>query len=143
MDEKLVTVMTFSTLWEAEIAGSRLYSEGVPVYLKDGHTVNMNWLFSNAVGGVKVQVADVDFKKANEILSNPLIVDTHEEDLSDDVIVCPRCQNENIQYEIRGRRWTFLTWILFGIPLLWPRKRLSCNRCGYKWRETVSSDLTG
>lgn len=93
MDEKLVTAMTFSTLWEAEMALSRLESENIPAYLKDGETVNMNWLFSNAVGGVKVQVADVDLKKAVEILSTPLTVDAQEEYYPDDVIVCPRCQN--------------------------------------------------
>ena len=42
MDDKLVTAMTFSTLWEAEIALSRLESEDIPAYLKDGETVNMN-----------------------------------------------------------------------------------------------------
>jgi DNA-directed RNA polymerase subunit M/transcription elongation factor TFIIS len=96
----------------------------------------MNWLLSNAVGGVKVQVADIDLKKAKEVLSSPLTVDVWEESDPEDIILCPRCRNENIQYEIRGRRWTFLTWILCGFPLIWPRKKLSCSRCGYRWRET-------
>jgi hypothetical protein len=134
MEENLVTVMTFSTLWEAEMAASRLESEDVPAYLKDGETVNMNWLLSNAVGGVKVQVTNADLRKAKEILSAPVTVDAREEGETEDVIVCPRCKNEKIQYAIKGRRWTFLTWILFGIPLLWPRKRLFCSRCGYNWR---------
>lgn len=138
MEEKLVTVMTFSTLWEAEMAASKLESEDILVYLKDGDTVNMNWLLSNAVGGVKVQVAGGDLKKSKEILSIPITVDVSAEDNTEDVIACPRCLNENIQYEIRGRRWIFLTWALFGIPLLWPRKRLFCSRCGYWWREQDS-----
>jgi DNA-directed RNA polymerase subunit M/transcription elongation factor TFIIS len=136
MDENLVTAMAFSTLWEAEMALSRLESEDIPAYLKDGHTVNMNWLLSNAVGGVKVQVADVDLKRAKKVLTTPLIVDVQEESDPEDVIVCPRCRNENIQYEISGRRWTFMTWVLCGIPLIWPRKRLYCSRCGYRWRDS-------
>jgi len=135
MEKKIVTVMTFSTLWEAEMALSKLESEDLHAYLKDGETVNMNWLLSNAVGGVKVQVTDVDLEKAKEILSAPFTVDVPEDHGSEDVIVCPRCQNQNIQYVIRGRRWTSLTWILFGIPLLWPRKGFLCSRCGYTWRE--------
>jgi hypothetical protein len=136
MDEKLVTAMAFSTLWEAELAGSRLDAEGIPVFLKDGHTVNMNWLFSNAVGGVKVQVGEGELKRAREILATHFTIDALDEADLEDVVECPRCRNENIKYEIGGRRWTFLTWALCGIPLLWPRKRLSCDRCGYRWRES-------
>jgi DNA-directed RNA polymerase subunit M/transcription elongation factor TFIIS len=136
MDEKLVTALAFSTLWEAEIARSKLDSDGISAYLKDGHTVNMNWLFSNAIGGVKVQVVEGDLMKAREILSAPLTVDAPEETDPEDVVICPRCRNENIGYEIRGRRWSYLTWLLFTVPLVWPGRKLSCNRCGYKWRET-------
>ena len=135
MEKNLITAMTFSTLWEAEIALSRLESENIPAYLKDGETVNMNWLLSNAVGGVKVQVADADMEKAKGILASSPAVGAWEEDDPDDLILCPRCQNQDIQYVIRGRRLTFLTWVLCGIPLLWPRKRLHCSKCGYKWRE--------
>ena len=141
MDEKLVTAMTFSTLWEAEIARSMLDSDGIPTYLKDGYTVNMNWLFSNAIGGVKVQVAEGDLESARAILSTPLIVDARDETDPGDFIVCPRCRNENIQYHIRSRRWTFLTWILCGVPLIWPRKRLYCSRCGYRWTGKTASSL--
>jgi hypothetical protein len=137
MDNNLVTVMACSTLWEAELAGSRLDSDGIYVFLKDGHTVNMNWLLSNAVGGVKVQVSEGDLEKAKEILSTPFTADlqseTEVETDTTDLIVCPRCRNENIQYIVSNRRWTFLTWVLCGIPLFWPRKRLYCDRCGYRW----------
>ena len=134
MDNNLVTVMACSTLWEAELAGSRLDSDGIYVFLKDGHTVNMNWLFSNAVGGVKVQVVEEDLTRAREILSTPFNVDARDETEAEDIVACPRCRNENIQYKISDRRLTFLTWVLFGIPLIWPRRSLFCDRCGYKWR---------
>ena len=135
MGEKLVTAKSFSTLWEAEMAASRLESEGISAYLKDGETVNMNWLLSNALGGVKVQVSDSQLTKAREVLSTPMAVDGPETEIQESDVVCPRCRNGNIQFRIRGRRWTFLTWILFGIPLLWPGKRFFCERCGYLWRE--------
>jgi hypothetical protein len=136
MEEKLVTAMTFSTLWEAEMALSRLVSEEIPAYLKDGETVNMNWLLSNAIGGVKVQVAEADLTRAREVLSTPCTSEEWEDYGSVDTVTCPRCKNQDIRYVVRGRRWTFLTWVLFGIPLLWPGKRLYCGKCGFKWKQT-------
>jgi len=135
MSEKLVTAMAFSTLWEADMARSRLEAEGITAFVKDGHTINMNWLYSNALGGVKVQVTQKDLKRAGEILSIPLGTDVRDEVDTGDSITCPRCENENIQYRVTGKRWIFLTWLLCGIPLIWPRKRLYCCKCGYAWND--------
>ena len=134
MSDEYTTAVAFSTLWEAEVAKSKLEAEGISAFLKDGHTVNMNWLFSNALGGVKVQVANEDLIGAREILSDIFNLDTHEEADTGDTAPCPRCGNENTKYQI-SKRWTFLTWVLCGIPLIWPRKNLSCNRCGYAWKD--------
>jgi len=130
MEGKFVTAMACSTLWEAEIVKSLLASEGIPAVLLDSETVNMNWLWSNAVGGVKVQVPLESLDRAREVLSSHLDGDSPE-----DPITCPRCHNTHIRLQIRGRRWTFLTWLLCGIPLIWPSRRLFCSRCGYRWRE--------
>jgi ribosomal protein S27AE len=140
MPDKLVTVMAFSTLWEAEMARSRLQAEGVPTFLKDGYTINMDWLLSNALGGVKVQVAEGELTRARQILSTPFEVDVRDEGTSECLIKCPRCGNENIQYRVSGRRWTFLTWVLCGIPLIWPRKRLFCGKCGYTWNDNYNPE---
>lgn len=136
MSGKLVTIRAFSTLWEAEMARSRLDAEGVPAFVKDGHTINMNWLYSNALGGVKVQVAERELEKARQILSAPFEVEVRDEGAEGCLIECPRCGNENIHYRVTGRRWTFLTWTLCGLPLIWPRKRLHCGRCGHSWNDT-------
>ncbi len=69
MPDKLLTVASFSTPTEAEIVRSRLDLEGVRSFLSDETLVGMNWILGNAVGGVKVQVADSDFARAMEILS--------------------------------------------------------------------------
>ncbi|MGJ3255801.1 MAG: DUF2007 domain-containing protein [Alcanivorax sp.] len=47
----MITVARFSMPDEAHIAKSRLESEGIPAFVADEHTVGMNWLYSNAMGG--------------------------------------------------------------------------------------------
>jgi hypothetical protein len=66
--ENLVTVAKCSLPGEAHAIRVRLESEGIPVFLFDEFTIAMDWLLSNAIGGVKVQVSDYDLERAREIL---------------------------------------------------------------------------
>jgi hypothetical protein len=68
--EPLVTVATFDSLPQAELARSLLDEEGIRSFLADAETVNMAWYISGAVGGVKLQVAKSDFLKAERILNS-------------------------------------------------------------------------
>ncbi len=67
MDEFL-TIKTFTFPYEAEIVKGRLQSEGIECYLKDEMTVQIISLYSNAIGGIKLQVKQSDIPKAIEIL---------------------------------------------------------------------------
>ncbi|KAA0446357.1 MAG: DUF2007 domain-containing protein [Candidatus Thioglobus sp.] len=65
----LTTVARFSFAHEAYIARAKLESEGIPATLADEHTINMQWLYSNALGGVKVQVPSSCEQQAIAILA--------------------------------------------------------------------------
>ena len=66
--EPLVTVATFSLPTAAEAQKLLLEHEGIRAFLADDNLVGMNWFLSNAVGGVKLQVAASDAERAREIL---------------------------------------------------------------------------
>jgi len=68
--ERLVTVATFSLAAEAEAHKLLLQQEGIRAFLGDDNLVTMNWFFSNAVGGVKLQVAVSDADQARKILED-------------------------------------------------------------------------
>src|SRR5262249_49628477 len=53
----LVTVATFWFPGEAHIVRCRLEAAGISVYIADEFTVTMDWFLSNAIGGIKLQVA--------------------------------------------------------------------------------------
>jgi uncharacterized paraquat-inducible protein A len=68
MSDKLITVRTFQTLTEAEMARMLLESEGLRVFLLDTGIVNFNWFLGNAVGYIKLQVPESEAQRAVELL---------------------------------------------------------------------------
>src|SRR5258708_22176188 len=57
--QRLVTVRTFSTPWEAQIAQARLGSEGLHSLIANEHVIRMVAL-SNAVGGIQLKGREQD-----------------------------------------------------------------------------------
>ncbi len=64
----MITIATFDTLPDAYIALGRLQAEGIDCRLADEHLVQMDWLYSIAVGGIKLQVREQDAERALQIL---------------------------------------------------------------------------
>jgi hypothetical protein len=66
--DRLVTIAQCSLPAQAVAMRLRLEAAGMAVFLADEFTVTMDWLLSNAIGGVKVQVAEPDAIRACELL---------------------------------------------------------------------------
>lgn len=144
--EDLITLATFSHPTEADPVVAWLESEGIECFLTNEHTVTMNWLYSNAIGGVGVQVKAADVEQANEILqviSNPDAIgkesaptdfeaDQGNEDATD--IRCPQCGSENVYYEKFSRRLVFASWVLLTVPLPFFKKKWKCQECEHLFK---------
>jgi len=65
---KWVTVAQFSLGTEAHIFRARLEAENIPAYVADEHQINANWLWSNALGGVKVRVPETCVERAYAVM---------------------------------------------------------------------------
>ncbi|MCL5668981.1 MAG: DUF2007 domain-containing protein [Gammaproteobacteria bacterium] len=65
---KLVTVATYDLMPYAHIAKGRLEAEGIPSFLADEHLVQADWLYSPAVGGIKLQVEAEFAARAHAVL---------------------------------------------------------------------------
>lgn len=63
----MIVVARFSFPHEAHIARASLDSVGIESYIADEHTVNTQWLYSNAIGGVRLMVAESDAEDAKQI----------------------------------------------------------------------------
>ncbi len=60
----MTTIRTCSELEQAEVIKSVLAGSGVTAFLPEENSA----LWSNAIGGIRVQVADEDAQRAEEIL---------------------------------------------------------------------------
>ncbi len=65
------TVTAFSKPIEAHMLIARLGGSGVTAFIRDEHIVTLDWFASNAVGGVKVDVADEDYEQALNVINAP------------------------------------------------------------------------
>jgi len=131
MTGKLVTIGRYSTPYEANMAKSQLESAGILAFVADEHTIGMNWLYSNALGGVKVQVPESLASEAQELLALEIESPTTH-DLAE--AVCPQCGSNKTE-DFLDKRGSFLTWVFLGFPLLLPSKNKKCGDCGHRWRK--------
>lgn len=130
MSEKLVTIGSYSTPFEANMVKSQLESAGIPAFIVDEYTIGMNWLYSNALGGVKVQVPETLVSEAKEFLATEVEPPATNEDST---ATCPECGSKNIE-DFLDKRGSFFTWLLLGLPLLIPSMKKKCSNCGHLWR---------
>ncbi|MDD6210814.1 MAG: DUF2007 domain-containing protein [Bacteroidales bacterium] len=65
---KLVTIKTFTYPHELAIIRSKLESEGIYCFAQDELTAQVHPFYSNAIGGIKLQVREEDIEKAITIL---------------------------------------------------------------------------
>ena len=134
---QLITIKTFTYPHEAYIIRGKLDSEGIETFLKDEMTVQVNNFYSNAVGGVKLQVLEQDVARALEIIGESEIPDDKiaviDETESGNSDQCPFCNSDNI-VEKKSPNWlTLLPYLVVGFIFPVYRKTHKCFDCGKEW----------
>lgn len=124
MEDSYVIIARFENALDAEILRGRLVSEGIEAHLKDETTVNMNWTWSNAIGGVKVLVRESDAEQALQLIAPSAQEEKDDEGWGS----CPQCSSRKLRLQL-NRRWTNLSWLLLGLPLFFPKREYYCQSC--------------
>jgi len=133
----LVTIVASSQATEAYTLKSKLDAEGIWSLVADEHLITWNWLYSNAIGGVKLQVREPDVERAIEALGIELtgtVMDGEALDTEDDESKCPNCSSFNIHYERYAKRPLFASWLLLGFPLPFLKRKCKCYDCDHEWK---------
>jgi rubredoxin len=135
MSKNWITVASFSQPFEAHLAKTRLEAEGVTCVVSDEYLIRVDWLLSNAVGGVKLMVPVWEADHARDILRpRPrLVVAAGPE--SEAEMICPRCHCDDVYYTRYSRRAAGVFMLLLGFLLPWRDRRWTCKVCGYAWKE--------
>ena len=107
----------------------RLEEEGIKAYLKDEHTVTIDPILSNAIGGIKLMVYEEQANRALELINSF-------EQAYANAIACSRCKSTNVHYvtqpnDITNWFTAIVTW-LFGNYALSGKKVYRCFDCGHE-----------
>ena len=123
----LVTIARYSFPYEARLAKGLLDGHGIPAFVFDEHLITMNWLYSNAIGGVRLLVPEAFVSGAQELLVWNCAAEDNEERYR-----CPQCGSCNTEMQLSGKRWAFLVFLLIQFPLFPVREFHYCRECGCK-----------
>ena len=126
----LIVIASYSFPLDANIAKAALSSAGIPAFVADEHTINMQWLYSNAMGGVRVLVAREHESAAITLLTNnfSLAVDA---ECSSNIETCQNCGSKSIEFHTKGRVPAYFLFIVIGFPLFFHKHGFKCSDCGY------------
>jgi hypothetical protein len=133
MPSRLVTVAAFTYPTQAWLAKLRLDEAGIPSFVADENLVSMNWLYSNAVGGVKLQVGDSDAVTAASVLGPEPAASVRAQGKRVAKVpgeTCPKCGSPELYWQRYWRRVVFLCWLLLGFPVPIMRRSWACMTCG-------------
>jgi Putative prokaryotic signal transducing protein len=133
--QRLVTVRQYRDLAEAQVVKGVLDSAGIHSYLRDENAVRMEWVWSNLLGGVRLQVDEKDRAVAEAVLAQPIPEQIEVDGQTPyDQPRCPRCGSLDIHYQAIHERAGLASIILF-VPVPIPKRAWLCKDCGAQWRE--------
>ena len=114
-------VAAYSKPEEAYMAVSLLEANGIEAAVWDADTVNLNWLYSNAIGGVKIAVPEEDAVRAREVLDLP--------PAETGFLICPHCGSDHVHVRELGLG-TALAMYFLGLLIPGKSRKVDCLDCG-------------
>lgn len=127
-----VVVGRFSFPHEAHIARGLLENSGITAFVTDEHTINANWLYSQALGEVKLSVPSSLAEEAKALLSRDFS-DAVDAQFGEEVLVCPNCGSQEGENFTKGKLPAYMVFILIGFPLFFYQHGRKCSDCGEFW----------
>ena len=121
----------FTNYVDAHILSGRLQEEGIECWLKDENTVTIFPIWTSAVGGIKLMVAEDQFEQATDLLNK-----YYSEKRKN--FTCPRCGSGNIEYISSPRdsgNWlsVLMGFLFFNFAM--PIKIWKCFNCKKEFKE--------
>lgn len=133
----LITVATFLNPVQAHIVRGRLECEEIIAFVSHEHHIWAKWPLSQALGGVKVQVASSNYENAMEVISG---INTgkfsellEESEQFEERPECARCGSGRIMALDWSWKLSIVSSFLFLLPLPYTTKLKRCEECGFIW----------
>ena len=119
---RMVTVATFTKPEEAHLFSMNLESAGIESFIQDENFVQIDMLLSNAIGGVRVQVAEEDVPATREFLTS---VNRANAATTAPPIICPACGSSKTTPQRPG--FSIIAIVTLGFYL--GKTKMICEDC--------------
>lgn len=133
-DGELVTIRKFRDLPEALLAKGSLESAGIECALIDDNMVRLDWLISNLLGGIKLQVKAEDSDVAEEMLRQPIPEHLEVSGVGEyEQPRCPKCGSLDINFrELNPSAYLSMA---LNVPIPFQRRAWRCHSCKVEWED--------
>jgi uncharacterized protein YjbK len=139
------TILTFTYPQDAYLAKGFLESEGIETIIRDELTAQVNNFYSNAIGGVKIQVKESDYENGLLILQKGGYINSEDSQNETKIEIvhldkttnkkrCPFCQSDNIGRKKEPNILTVIVYFILGIILPIFKKSYKCFDCDKAWK---------
>jgi hypothetical protein len=137
----LVTIRRFRDNSEALLAQTALESGGIESFLIDETTIRMDWLWSDALGGVKLCVGPDDRDGALALLNQSIPERFNVDGLGEyEQPHCPQCGSLDISYQGLDKRVAYMGILFLNLPIILKENRWKCQACGSQWKPVDEPD---
>jgi len=142
--ENWKTIITFTQPHDAHFAKGLLESEEIETILRDELTAQVNNFYSNAIGGVKLDIKECDLIKATSILKEGgYIAESGERNRKNieiivlknntDVSICPFCKSDNIYRKKVVNPLIIFVYFFLGVFFPIFKRNYICYDCNKEW----------
>jgi hypothetical protein len=125
-------IYTFTNYIDANLFLMHLQEDGINCWLKDEHTVTIDPIISNAIGGIKLMVHTTQEERASALLRTML----NKEKLQ---APCIKCKSHNVEYIISNRKpanwFSAIFTFMLGDFAMAPHKVYHCFDCGTEFEK--------
>ncbi len=123
---------TYDNYIDANLHLMQLQEEGINCWLKDEHTVTIDPILTNAIGGIKLMVHETQSERAADLLRS--IINKAKANKA-----CPHCGSLNVEYIVSNRKpsniFSAIFTFLLGDLAIGAQKIYRCFDCGKEFEE--------
>ncbi len=154
---ELIVLARYNDIPDAELARGELEANGIQSVIFDENTINAQWLYAQAMGGMRLMVRARDASTAAEILGLPPISagELAQEAGETEEAKCPKCGNGDVKtgfFTVYGTSFLGIIGILlfYILPAIMISEAIlaaipwgyRCKACGHKWRKLKAAKPT-
>ena len=138
MIETPVLAKVFTDPNEANLCKVQLDLNDIEHYEENENTSTMNWLYTNAIGGIKIFIDEKDVEKAQKIFDRKEetddveYIEADELKTSEEAMSCPECGSTNFTFVRYNPLLIVLFWFTI-LPFLKKSNKYQCLECYHKW----------